>query len=181
MTPPRITVVDYDPAWPRRFDALHATLWPELSAHAFTLEHVGSTSVAELAAKPIIDAAVVVEDSAVLPSVIAVLATHGYVHRGDLGVPGREAFHPPARTFAHHLYACVRDNLGLRNHLALRDALRRDPQKAREYGALKKRLADRFPHDIDAYVAGKTDFILAVLRDTGFAEDELSAIRAVNT
>ncbi|MEM1446206.1 MAG: GrpB family protein [Planctomycetota bacterium] len=181
MTPPRIWVVDYAPAWPLRFDALHAKLWPDLSDHALALEHVGSTSVPGLAAKPIVDAAIVVEDVSDLSGVIAALAKHGYVHRGDLGVPGREAFRPPPDTLKHHLYACVRDNLGLRNYLALRQALRNNDRLVAEYGDLKRELAERFPHDIDAYIAGKTEFILSVLRDAGFADEDLAAIRAINT
>jgi GrpB-like predicted nucleotidyltransferase (UPF0157 family) len=172
--------VNHDPDWPRQFDTLHARLWSDLSVHALALEHVGSTSVPGLAAKPIIDAAIVVKDASALPGVVADLAKHGYAHRGDLGISGREAFQPPPDTFAHHLYACVQDNLGLRNHLALREALQNSDRLVAEYGNLKRKLAERYPHDIDAYIAGKTEFILTVLRRAGFAEEDLSAISAVN-
>ncbi|MEM1097892.1 MAG: GrpB family protein [Planctomycetota bacterium] len=181
MTKKLVQVVDYDPDWPSRFEALRAKLWPDLAKVALAIEHVGSTSVPGLAAKPIIDAAIVVETRGDLPAVIAVLAEHGYGHRGDLGVTGRESFRQPADMFKHHLYACAQDNLGLRNHLVLRDALRADASLAREYGDLKRGLAERFAYDIDGYIAGKTEFILGVLRNAGFTDDDLSEIRAVNT
>jgi GrpB-like predicted nucleotidyltransferase (UPF0157 family) len=101
------------------------------------IEHVGSTSVPGLAAKPVIDMTVVVPTPAAMGAVIARLATLGYRHRGDLGVPGREAFDRPGGTPDHNLYACVAENDGLRNHLALRDHLRGNPAAARSYGSLK--------------------------------------------
>ena len=79
--------------------------------------------------------------------VIERLGRIGYRHRGDLGIPGREAFRGSDRTPAHHLYACVEGILGLRNPLAVRDRLRRSPELAREYGAIKKRLAAQFPEE----------------------------------
>src|SRR6185369_6171401 len=95
------------------------------------------------------------------------LAALGYVHRGDLGIAGREAFHSPEDLPPHHLYLYIQGNSSLANHLAIRDHLRRDPAAAAAYGKLKKDLARRFPGDIDSYVAGKTDFLLAILRAAG--------------
>jgi GrpB-like predicted nucleotidyltransferase (UPF0157 family) len=177
---PTVTVVDYDPSWPAVFEQLRATIWPSVRDLATTIEHVGSTSVVGLAAKPIIDMTIVVPTAREMEPAIDRLAALGYRHRGDLGVPGREAFARPEGTPAHHLYACVEGNLGLRNPLAMRDHLRRNPSAAREYGALKKQLAARFPDDIDSYVEGKTDFILSILAGAGFSAGELAEIRAIN-
>jgi GrpB-like predicted nucleotidyltransferase (UPF0157 family) len=102
------------------------------------------------------------------------------VHRGDLGVEGREAFDSPGGPPRHHLYACASRSVALANHLTVRDYLRTHPDTAREYGDLKKRLALESPHDIDHYVEGKTDFILGILRAAGFSPARLDAIERVN-
>jgi GrpB-like predicted nucleotidyltransferase (UPF0157 family) len=177
---PEVIVVDYDPSWPEVFEHLRASVWPSVRDLATSIEHVGSTSVAGLAAKPIIDITIVVPTASQIRQVIERLATLGYRHRGDLGVPGREAFARPGGTPAHHLYACPEGIAGLRNPVAVRDYLRRNPIAAQDYGALKKQLAARFPDDIDAYVEGKTDFILAILARSGFSAGELAEIRAIN-
>src|SRR6185295_14850887 len=147
-----IVVVDYDPGWPLVFDELRSQIWPVVEDIALAVEHVGSTSVPGLAAKPIIDISVVVSTDADIPAAIDQLATLGYAHRGNLGIEGREAFDSPERLPRHHLYACPRDSFALANHLAVRDHLRTHPETAREYGELKKRLAREFPHDIDHYI-----------------------------
>ncbi|MDB6083609.1 MAG: dephospho-CoA kinase/protein folding accessory protein, partial [Gammaproteobacteria bacterium] len=141
----------------------------------------GSTSVRGLAAKPVIDMTVVVPAAAAMRTVIDRLAMIGYRHRGDLGVTGREAFARPEGTPDHHLYACVAGMDALRNHLAVRDYLRGSPSAARAYGALKKQLAARFAGDIDGYVDGKTDFILAILAGAGFLPEQIAMIRAINS
>jgi GrpB-like predicted nucleotidyltransferase (UPF0157 family) len=166
-----IVVVDYDPGWPGVFEGLRSEIWPVVEDIALATEHVGSTSVPGLAAKPIIDISVVVPTDADIPAAIERLATLGYVHRGNLGIERREAFDSPERLPRHHLYACPRDSVALANHLAVRDHLRTHPETAHEYGELKKRLAREFPHDIDKYIAGKTDLILKILRAAGVRND----------
>lgn len=176
----RIVVVVYDPAWPATFDNLRAKVWTVVGDFARTIEHIGSTSVPGLAAKPIIDLIVVVSSAADVPRAIERLATLGYVHRGNLGIEGREAFENPAELPAHHLYVCPVESLGLRNPLAVRDYLQGHPDVARAYGELKKALAVKFPADIDSYVDGKTDLILSILREMGFSSDQLAAIERMN-
>ncbi len=146
-----IVVVDYDPGWAETFERLRSQIWPVVADIATAAEHVGSTSVPGLAAKPIVDIDLVVPTAADVPAAIARLATLGYVHSGNLGVEGREAFRSPGSMPRHHLYLCPRDSLALANHLAVRNHLREHPEVAREYGDLKKRLAAQYPHDIDAY------------------------------
>lgn len=175
-----IEVVDYDPAWPDLFERLRSFVWPAVEEVALAIEHVGSTSVPGLAAKPIIDMTVVVKAGDDVPRAIAGLATLGYVHRGDLGIQGREAFEAPAGLPDHHLYVCPAGALALRNHLAVRDYLRAHPEAARAYGALKRRLAGAFEDDIERYVAGKTAFIVGILREAGFSPEEVGSIEEEN-
>jgi GrpB-like predicted nucleotidyltransferase (UPF0157 family) len=175
-----IQIVDYDPAWPAVFAQLRSRVWAVVEGVAVAVEHVGSTSVPDLAAKPIIDMTVVVGSTTDVPAAIERLAALGYVHQGNLGVDGREAFGSPDGWPAHHLYLCARDNVALENHLALRDYLRAHPESARAYADLKKRLASQFPHDMGSYVEGKTGLILEILRDAGFPPDRLDAIARAN-
>ncbi|WP_027876435.1 GrpB family protein [Meiothermus cerbereus] len=178
--PQPIVVVDYDPSWPKVFERLRALIWPVVQDFALGIEHVGSTSVPGLAAKPIIDMDVIVASPAQIPLAIERLGTLGYVHRGNLGIEGREAFQQPAHLPAHHLYVCLQDSVSLRNHLALRDYLRSHPEAMQVYGALKKRLAQEHAHDIEAYIEAKSDLILSMLAQTGFQTDQIATIREQN-
>jgi GrpB-like predicted nucleotidyltransferase (UPF0157 family) len=108
------------------------------------------------------------------------LSTLGYVHRGNLGIEGREAFYNPPGSPPHHLYVCVQGATALANHLTIRDYLRSNSAAARTYSTLKKQLAEMFPTDMDRYVQGKTDFLVAILRESGFSENALTAISDAN-
>lgn len=176
----RVRVVAYDPEWPRIFERIRAYAWPAVRDVAIDVEHVGSTAVPGLMAKPVIDACVVVASSQEVQACIERLASIGYAHRGTLGVPDREAFRRPAELPRHHLYLSPRDSLSVKNHLGFRDYLRSHPEAVREYGELKASLARRFPADIDRYIVGKTDFILRILGEIGLSEMELAAIRRIN-
>ncbi len=175
-----IVVVDYDPAWPEVFDQLRSRVWSVVGDLALSVEHVGSTAVPGLAAKPIIDMSVVLPSEAEVPLAIERLAALGYVHRGDLGIEGREAFFNPGGLPEHNLYVCPQGSLGLVNQLAVRDYLLAHRDTAEAYGELKKRLARDFPDDIDSYVAGKTDLILEILEEVGLPSDRLKAIELAN-
>ena len=175
-----VIVVDYNPSWPTTFQQLHAHIWPAVQDIALTIEHVGSTSVPGLAAKPIIDMSIIVPSEREIVPAIERLATLGYEHLGNLGVEGREAFKRPEGTIAHNLYLCPQGSLGIRNHLAVRDYLRAHPETASAYGERKKRLADEFPDDIDRYVDGKTDTILRILREQGLSDEDLSSVESAN-
>lgn len=87
-----IVVVDYDPEWSAIFEQLHAHVWPVVYDIAVVIEHVGSTSVPGLAAKPIIDMSVIVPSEREIPLAIERLSRLDYIHQGDLGIEGREAF-----------------------------------------------------------------------------------------
>ena len=159
-----VAVVPYDPDWPARFAALAERVtraFAHAPAIALRVEHVGSTAVPGLCAKPVIDLDVLVAADD-LPAAIARLATLGYVHEGDKGIAGREAFAWPAGEARHHLYLGTPDASPIRDHLAFRDHLRAHPEVAADYAARKRELATRFAHDRGAYQAGKDAFVAAV-------------------
>lgn len=130
------------------------------------IEHVGSTAVPGLAAKPVIDMVVVVESDDDVGAAIGCLAQIGYHARGSLGVEGREAFWWPQGEARHHLYVSPTTSGELRAQLRFRDRLRADPGVAHEYEVLKRDLAIRYRDDRSGYTDAKADFIAAVLRDS---------------
>jgi GrpB-like predicted nucleotidyltransferase (UPF0157 family) len=139
----RFIVQTYDSRWPRDYERIRLDLDEALrDVDLLGIEHVGSTSVPGLAAKPILDIDVVVRAEAVR-SAIAALIEVGYDDRGQLGIPGRHALWAPADGIARHVYVCVEGCLALRNHLAVRNVLRGDPDLSAEYGAVKLALGDR--------------------------------------
>jgi GrpB-like predicted nucleotidyltransferase (UPF0157 family) len=177
---PKIIVEDYNPEWANQFKELERIIWQEVGDVALSIEHVGSTSVVGLPAKPIIDIDIVISSLQELPAVIERLQKLGYGHRGNLGIEGRDAFRAPDGTIKHHLYVCLQGSLALKNHLLLRERLRKDSKARFQYGELKKELALKFGHSMDDYIEGKTSLILSLLTADGLETEELDAIRAVN-
>ena len=169
MNTKRVTVLPYDENWPREFLKIKAELEAALGETALRIEHVGSTSVAGLCAKPVIDLDVVIRDASAFLQAASKLAKIGYEHEGDLGIPGREAFGYRGKEHLqkHHLYVCAQDSKELRRHLAFRDYLRAHPEAAREYGRIKEEGAALYPCGIDHYIAHKAPFIEEIYRRLG--------------
>jgi len=163
MTAP-IIIEPYDPQWPEHFAILRSKISTALGTLAEAIDHVGSTAVPGLAAKPIIDVDALLQSASDLPIAIRRLATSGYHHQGDLGVHGREAFRAPASDFPHHLYVCSPECLEYRRHIAFRNHLRSCPEDASAYANLKRTIADRFHTDREAYTQAKTEFVQSILR-----------------
>ena len=159
-----VIIQEYDKSWPRQFETLRSRIAIALSEMAAAIEHVGSTAVPGLAAKPIIDLDVLLFSAGDLPSVIARLASLGYEHRGDLGIAGREAFRAPLNDFRHHLYVCLPAGKEYRRHIAFRDYLRTHPREARAYASLKRDLARQFRDDREAYNQAKSRFVTEILQ-----------------
>ena len=157
-------VVAYDPGWPGLFRRLGDRIDAALAGVAHVTEHVGSTAVPGLDAKPVIDVDIVVPDQAAVNAAIEALAAGGWQHQGDLGITGREAFVPPPDAAYHHLYVVVARSQPHRDHIDLRDFLRGHPGQAARYGELKRQLAVLLETDREAYAAGKADMITGFLR-----------------
>ncbi len=160
-----IVVTDYDPNWPSWFETVRRSLWPVVSDVAIRIDHVGSTAVPGLAAKPVIDLDIVVASPDLVGTVIERLARIGCRWRGDLGIAGREAFHPlPVEGLPeHHLYLVVENNRAHLDHWLLRDLLREDPEARARYAALKRRNAKLANGDIDIYLAAKAGLVAELL------------------
>ena len=157
-----IEVVEYDPQWAEEFQSYAVKIKAVLGHLAMSVEHVGSTSVPGLAAKPIIDIDIVISSRLLLQAVIEKLTEIDYVHEGNLGIPGREAFMWPNGK-RHHLYVCSVNTPNLHNHLIFRDYLRTHPEAVKAYGELKIDLAKQYRHDMKAYGVAKTAFIQKII------------------
>ena len=169
MVTKHVVVLPYDAQWRQDFLKIKDELIDALGQLAVSIEHVGSTSVQGLSAKPIIDVDVVIKDYSVLDRVIISLENIGYRYEGDLGIAGREAFKYDGKEHLrkHHLYVCPQDSAELHRHIAFRDYLRSHPEAAREYGRIKEEGARLYPFDIDGYIEYKSPFIEKIYANIG--------------
>ena len=162
-----VTLVQlYDPAWPVWFRQIAAFIEPALAGVAHAIEHVGSTAVPGMVAKPIIDLDIVVTTE-VFPAAKAGLESLGYIHQKDLGIPKREAFKEtldPIRLPPHHLYVCEADCYELQKHLVFRDFLRNHPEWVERFSQHKMELCVTHDNDRQAYMAGKSAMVEEITR-----------------
>lgn len=158
-------LVAYDPRWLGLYEAEAARLASVIQPLSLRLEHIGSTAVPGLAAKPVIDILAGCDDPSALPARIAALVGAGYQIRGEQGIPGREFF-CRGDPRAYHLHMVSLGSQLWCEHLAFCSWLRFSPVVREDYAVLKQSLAARHPHDREAYIEGKAPFIRAALRRT---------------
>ncbi|MGE4571608.1 MAG: GrpB family protein [Candidatus Izemoplasmatales bacterium] len=163
-----IILVPYDYSWQEAFNQIKEHLESEIKDKILAIEHIGSTSIEALDAKPIIDIDIIIESYDVFPEIVHRLKKLGYTHNGDQGIKEREAFKYDSSPFmTHHLYVCPKDSIELKKHLAFRDYLRKHPFMRDEYSKIKALAAQKYPHDIDGYLAFKGQFILKIYKELG--------------
>ena len=168
MTTRTIVVMPYDEKWAQAFLDIKSKLDAVLGGLPISIEHVGSTSVQGLAAKPIIDIDVVVRRTDV-GAAIKALATIGYEHEGNGGIEDREMFKYSGKEnlMEHHLYVCPEDSAELKRHVLFRDYLRAHPDAVQAYSQIKKEAAELYPHDIDSYINHKGTVIEKIYKELG--------------
>lgn len=160
----RVIIAPYDPAWPAMFEAERALIERQLGDHVVGgIEHVGSTSVPGLPAKPVIDIMVGVASLEAAWPAVPLLEPLGYGY-----FPYRvEVMHwfckPSPEVRTHHVHMVAFQHRLWLDRLAFRDSLRADAELRAAYANLKRELAERHPDDREAYTAHKTGFIEAVL------------------
>lgn len=161
MRTTKVMVTPYNKAWRSDFEKIKSEIEAAVGDLIVGIEHVGSTSVEGMWAKPCIDLDVIIREDTAFDAVVEKLAAIGYIHEGDLGIKGREAFRyshkPHLRT--HHLYVCPQNSAELHRHIAFRDFLRSNPEAVRKYSRVKETAARLFPEDIDGYIAYKSPCI----------------------
>ncbi len=157
----RVVVVPYNEQWKTDFETIKQHLLTTINDIIISIEHIGSTSIEGLSAKPIIDIDVVIKDYSVFDTVIERLASLGYIHEGNLGIKDREAFDYKGNADLpkHHLYVCPEFSAELHKHITFRDYLRNNPHAVQKYSKVKDEGAKLFPDSIDDYIAYKSPCI----------------------
>lgn len=167
--PKQVVVIPYSGRWKTDFETIKQSLLPAVKDFATGIEHVGSTSVEGLSAKPIIDIDVVIKDYSVFDALVENLAAIGYKHEGDLGIKDREAFDYRGSTDLpkHHLYVCPEFSEELHRHTVFRDFLRKNSGLVLKYSRVKEEGAKLYPDSIEDYIAYKSPCIEEIYRLCG--------------
>ena len=169
MKTARVTVLPYQAEWKTAFEKIKTEIEYALGDLALAVEHVGSTSVEGMSAKPCIDLDVVIKDRDVLDAVVGKLEAIGYIHEGDLGIQGREAFKytDKPHLMQHHLYVCHADSVELHRHLTFRNFLRQTPDAVKKYSEVKEKAAALYPDSIEKYMEYKSSCIRELYQTCG--------------
>jgi GrpB-like predicted nucleotidyltransferase (UPF0157 family) len=175
-----VIVLPYNPAWKEWFKELKKSIWPHISDLASDFIHVGSTSIPDMSAKPIIDIDIVIDSMDRFDEIKSRLEKIGYFHQGNLGIQGREAFGlEREHRYAHHLYVCTIDSTAYKNHVLLKKHLMENPDAFRRYRGLKIRLAES-GLDRESYGREKTHLILEFLGAEELSDKDLEDIKSQN-
>ena len=160
MRTKRVVVEKWNPQWKDEYEKVVASLGKDIIYNSIKIEHVGSTSVEGLSAKPVIDLDIVIEKDK-FEIIKELLNKKGYEHEGDLGIEGREAFSYSGKEalMTHHLYVCHQDSKELFRHITFRNFLKNNPALAAEYSKVKEQAAVLYPDDIDKYMEFKSEII----------------------
>ena len=159
-----VELVAHDPDWQREYAAEVERLEALVGERVIAFEHVGSTAIEGLAAKPIVDMLAVVDDLAAATDLVSVLESHGYEHRPNDDVSGRLFLAKgPRADRTHYLSIVERESDRYTDQIAFRDYLRSHPEVAVAYEELKRRLAVEYPDDRASYTEAKASFVQRVL------------------
>ena len=168
MKTKNVVVEKWNPKWKDEFERIVDSLGEDVIYNSVKIEHVGSTSVEGLSAKPIIDLDIVIENDK-FEIIKRLLNDKGYKHEGDLGIEGREAFSYSGKEelMTHHLYVCPKDSKELFKHITFRDFLKNNSALASEYSKVKEQAAVLYPDDIDKYMEFKSEIIEKIYKRCG--------------
>lgn len=159
LTNGSISLMPHTFLWQEAFEAERRLLQGKITKHVLDIQHIGSTAIPTIPAKPIIDICIAVKSLKKAKALILPLEAMGYRHRGENGIPGRHYFvKEQGEKRTHHLHVFEETNPKWAAHLHFRDTLRKNPELAQEYGRLKLRLWRNLKNDRAAYTAGKDVF-----------------------
>ena len=157
----KVVVLPYNVQWKDDFENIKSEIINAIGDLIIGVEHVGSTSVEGMSAKPCIDIDVIIKDYSDFDIIVSRLEMIGYIYEGNLGIEDREAFKyfnkPHLRT--HHLYVCPQKSEELYRHITFRDFLRNNVDAVKKYSSVKETAARLFPHDIEKYMEHKSPCI----------------------
>ncbi len=162
LEPGIVKLLSYEEQWQSLFEEEKKCLQAVVGNYVLDIQHVGSTSIPGMSAKPIIDIAIAVNNFEEATICIAPIEQLGYVYRGENGIPRRHYFRKgDPRT--HHLHMCEVTSREWANQILFRDYLSQHPEKAEEYKSLKKKLAQQYDKDRESYLKEKAPFIEEIL------------------
>lgn len=169
MKTKKVSVLPYDYGWRTAFEVIKTEIVQAAGGLIMAVEHVGSTSVEGMSAKPCIDIDVVIKDYSRFDELASSLAEIGYIHEGDRGIKDREAFKytDKPHLMKHHLYVCPEYSKELHRHITFREFLKSNPEAAKRYSEVKETAARLFPDDIDKYIELKSPCIEELYRLCG--------------
>jgi len=165
----KVIVVPYNEQWKSDFEKIKKFLLTAVRDNIICIEHIGSTSVEGLSAKPIIDIDVVIKDYSVFDILVECLASIGYIYEGNLGIKDREAFdyRGDVDLPRHHLYVCPEYSEELHRHIAFRDYLSNNYDAMLKYSKVKEEGAKLFPDSIEDYITYKSPCIEEIYKKCG--------------
>ncbi|MFH0909775.1 MAG: GrpB family protein [bacterium] len=166
LKPGTVKLVPYSAEWPRKFAEESARIRSALGSKALAVEHIGSTAISGLDAKPIIDMAVAIESLADMPACVVRLSKEGYEYKGEYGLPGRHFFTSGEPT-RFHVHVVEQTSNHWRVWLQFREHLLKNETVRNEYNQVKRELAKQHADNRDAYTAGKNPFISRILKQIG--------------
>lgn len=168
--PPVVEVVPYNEEWPTFYEAEAEKIRAAIGQNCVTIHHIGSTAVPGLDAKPIIDILVVVKNILHVDQAADDLALHGYVAKGEHGIPFRRFFHRRAELPKANVHVFEEGNPEIARHIHFRNYLKNNGDSLRQYAKLKQTLAQKHANDIDAYTIGKDAFVKSIDQKSGSTE-----------
>lgn len=178
----KVIVEEYNPQWAIQFQNIKSEVEDILRGVRYiSIEHVGSTSVPGLPAKPIIDLSVVSEAADVSAAIEALTSNGGYTYMGEMGIPDRHAFRKPSVLPRRNLYVSVKGCHSIRNHLGVREVCRSDPEVREAYGKAKLALSEREWNNVDEYCEAKNEILSWVLERAGMNSEDRKIARQLNT
>jgi GrpB-like predicted nucleotidyltransferase (UPF0157 family) len=159
----KVMLAEYDPRWPAYFEDEKLKLYSAISDTDIWIEHVGSTAVSGLCAKPIIDILVGINTFEEGFLHVPVLEKIGYEFKGENGIKGRHFFAKGDPRTTHHVHMVEKTSDFWKEHIGFRDFLNENNDEKKRYAELKNELADLYPADRDKYTDGKADFIRSTI------------------
>ena len=154
----------YNPQWNAFYIQEEELISSAITDFLIEIQHIGSTAIPDIVAKPIIDIAVAIDSLRNIEKIIAPLEGVGYIYRGEQGIPDRHLFVKGGEDFrTHHLHVMDKTHYEWKKHIVFRDYLRNHPEEAKRYSELKMKLAKEFENDRESYTENKSTFIQNIL------------------
>ena len=155
----------YNPKWKTLFEEESALIFSAAENFIIDIQHIGSTAIPDVVAKPIIDILAAIDSLSNISKIIEPLKKIDYIHRGEQGIPGRHLFVKGGEGFrTHHLHVVVKNHQEWTKHILFRDYLRANPKEADKYSRLKQVLLKKFEFEREKYTTGKSEFIEKIIK-----------------